>query len=210
MAEDYYLAPVDTGNTGGKRIRYQKLSDGSVDKYFQTMALADPLTYANLMAITAKTIQGAFGACVQQMRDSGRVLRTLRAVNFTTATTEALITLTPNLGGTDSGTGTSFTATSGKVWRLLTLVVTTRNAGAAIQGPIIKARMVPSGSVAASSPVIGEAACQTGAATAAHVAMGWMNFPEGTEISGTQGIGISQLGIGAVAGNDALLIGYEF
>lgn len=209
MAETFLQLPVDTSNTG-KKIRYNSLVVGADTVHALGVYQTDPNTAANVQAVTAKGVQGSFAAAVQDLKDSGRTLRFFRAVNFTTATTEALITLTPNSGGTDGSTGTSFTVTSGKTLRLLTLILTTRNAGAAIQGPIVKVRITATGAVAASSPVIGEAACQTPAATAAHVAMATFNFPEGTELSGTNQIGISQLGIGAVAGNDVVLVAYEY
>jgi hypothetical protein len=157
-----------------------------------------------------KATQGGTGFSVQDLKDAGRVLKTFRAIGFTTATTEALITLTPNADGTDGSTGTSFTITSGKRLRLTTLMLTSRNVGAAVQGPVVKVRITATGAVSATSPVIAEVACQTTTATGSWVQSAQTTFPAGIELSGDMQIGISQIGMGSVAGNDVVLVGYEY
>lgn len=157
------------------------------------------------MPLTIDTIQPT-----KELKNTGRVLKTFRAINFSTATSEGMITLTPSSDGTDGATGTSFGVTSGKRLWLTGLTLTTRNAGAAIQATIVKVRMTATGAVGTSSPVVAEVACQSPAAIANHVGYASCTFPDGVELSGTMQVGISQLGIGAVAGNDVVLCGFEY
>lgn len=158
----------------------------------------------------AKGVQGANGFSTQDLKDAGRVLKVFSAVNFSTATTEALVSLTPITDGAAGGAATSFGVTAGKRLRLLGMTLSARNAGAVIQGVIVKLRMTATGAVAANSPCLATLACQTPGATAAHVAHNSLMFPEGIELSGTMQIGVSQLGIGAAAGNDVTLWGFEY
>lgn len=138
----------------------------------------------------------------------------LYASNFTAATTEALITLTPSRDNVDSTTGTSFAVTSGKRLVILGVCASTRNAGAAVQGLVVKIRVNPSGTVTATSPLAGPPiGVGTSSATAnvansqcTSVSQGW---PAVIELSGTNQIGISQIGT-ATAGNDISLWGYEY
>jgi hypothetical protein len=137
------------------------------------------------------------------------------ATNFTAATSEAMITLTPVRDGVNQSTGTSFIVTSGKRLVLLALAVSTKNAGAAMQGVQLRLRYNPSGAVTTSSPVIGIIGCGTEAATANVVGANQLNFSVGSQAlieivgDGTKQIGISQIGT-ATAGNDVVLIGYEY
>jgi hypothetical protein len=137
----------------------------------------------------------------------------LYATNFTAATTEALITLTPSRDNVDSTTGTSFAVTSGKRMVLLGICVSTRNAGAAVQGVVVKVRVNPSGAATATSPVVAIVGAGTNTATAnvvgsqcSPISSAW---PSVIELSGNNQIGISQIGT-ATAGNEVSLWGYEY
>jgi hypothetical protein len=164
------------------------------------------------LAVTAPTLtkgtQGANGFSTQDLKDAGRVIKVYSAT-FTAATTEALITLTPISDGAAGGTATSFAVTNGKRFRIQSLAVTVRNAGAAAQGVIVNLRMSASGAVTASSPLIGTVGAGTYLATANVVGAGMDSFPDGIELSGTMQFGISQVGT-ATAGNTVTLIGYEY
>lgn len=137
----------------------------------------------------------------------------LYATNFTAATTEALITLTPSRDNVDSSTGTSFAVTSAKRLALMGICISTRNAGAAVQGVLAKVRVNPSGAATASSPVIAIVGAGTNTATANVVGSLCtpisQGYPALHEISGTAQIGISQIGT-ATAGNEVSLWGYEY
>jgi hypothetical protein len=137
----------------------------------------------------------------------------LYATNFTAATTEALITLTPSRDNVDSTTGTSFAVTAAKRLVLLGVCVTTRNAGAAVQGVVVKVRVNPAGAATATSPVVAIVGAGTSSATANVVGSQCTPISQSPpalyEISGTNQVGISQIGT-ATAGNEVSLWGYEY
>lgn len=162
----------------------------------------------NPVNTVVKGTQGARALAVQNLKDSGRTLKVYSAT-FTAATTEALVTLTPITNGTAGGTGTSFSVTAGKTFRIQSLFISTKNAGAAVQGVICNLRMTASGAVAANSPLIATVGAGTLAATANNVAAESSDIPDGLELSGTMQFGISQVGT-ATAGNTVTLIGYEY
>lgn len=155
-----------------------------------------------------KGTQAARALGVQNLKDSGRVLKVYSAA-FTAATTEALVTLTPITDGTAGSTGTSFSVTAGKRFRIQSLFISTKNAGAAIQGVVCNLRMTATGAVVATSPLIGTVGAGTLSATANNVAAESADIPDGLELSGTMQFGISQVGT-ATAGNTVTLIGYEY
>jgi hypothetical protein len=158
---------------------------------------------------TAKGTQATSLLGVQEAKDSGRVIKTYRAINFTSSSTEALITLTPSADGTDGSTGTTFAVTAGKRLRLTSLTIVTKNAGAAVQGVIVRLRVNPSGAALVTSPVQGVAGAGTFIATTNVVGIGTVQFPDGIELSGTMQLAISQIGT-ATAGNDVELVGFEY
>jgi len=158
--------------------------------------------------VTTKGTQGANALNVQELKDAGRTMKVLSAA-FTAATTEALVTLTPVIAGVAGATGTSFTVTSGKTFRVQSLMVTTKNAGAAIQGVVCNLRMASTGAITATSSLIATVGAGTLAATANNVASESADIPDGLEFTGTMQFGISQLGT-ATAGNTVTLIGYEY
>jgi hypothetical protein len=183
-----------------------------------TVNVAGPLTDTQLRA-SAVPVSGAFFQATQpvsiaatvatrDLKDNARVLRVFSA-SFSAATTEAMVTLTPVTDGAAGATGTSFTVTSGKKFRLQSLSVATKNAGAAGQGLVCNLRMSASGAVTTSSPLI--ATCGTGTSLAtANIANGnTVTFPDGFELSGNMQFGISQVGT-ATAGNTVTLVGYEY
>jgi len=137
----------------------------------------------------------------------------LFATNFTAATTEAMITLTPSRNFVNAATGTSFTITGGKRFVLLGLTVATKNAGAAVQGVLVRVRVNPSGAVVTTSPPVISLGAGTTSATANVVGGGSSPISQGwpclIELPDTAQIGISQIGT-ATAGNDVFLWGYEY
>jgi hypothetical protein len=162
-------------------------------------------------SITAKATQGALGLATQDLKDSGRVAKVYYAANFTAATTEAMVTLTPVSDGTTSGTATSFTVTNGKRFRVQSLSVHVKNAGAAVQSCLCTLRINTAAATTTASPVQLQVGAGTPVATANAGAFGWAVVPDGLEIlgNGTVTIGISQVGT-ATAGNWVTLVGYEY
>lgn len=179
-----------------------------------TQPVSGPLTDGQLRAtavpVSAPTLtkgaQGANGFATQDLKDSGRTLKCFSGV-FTAATTEGMVTLTPVADGAAGGTGTTFGVTSGKRLRLVSLSVSTRNAGAAGQGVVCNLRMVASGSAIVTSPIIASVAA--GSALAIANAVGFGSIPLDLELSGTMSLGISQIGT-ATSGNTVTLVAYEY
>jgi hypothetical protein len=167
---------------------------------------------AGTAASSELDVGGDGGAKVStHFKPEGYVPVTFRAVNFTAATTEAMITLTPQRDYVDAATGTSFTVTSGKRLRLTSLTITTKNAGAAGQGVQVRVRVNPSGASIVTSPVVAVAGAGTALAVANVVGGMSVTFPDDwtLELEGAAQLGISQIGT-ATAGNDVLLNGYEY
>jgi hypothetical protein len=144
---------------------------------------------------------------------TGRIPYTLSALNFTAATIEALVTLTPSQGFVNGSTGTSFAIPSGYRFVPLGLTVTTRNASTATQGVVCRIRVNPTGAALVTSPVLAQAGAGTSIAIANNVNSHSVpisnSFPSDIELSGATQIGISQIGT-ATAGNDVVLWGYLY
>lgn len=155
-----------------------------------------------------KGVQGTVALMVQEFKDAGRVIRTFTA-SFTAAAAEALVTLTPATDGTPAATGTSFTVTAGKRFRIEAMFLTCFNVTAAIHACQVNLRMSATGAVTTSSPIIGTVGVTTPAATIGEAISQAQSFPDGMELSGTMQFGISQIGI-ALAGQTVVLVGYEY
>jgi hypothetical protein len=173
----------------------------------------DP-TGTTAQPVTAPTItkatQGANGWTTQDLKDSGRVIKTYVASGVTGVTSEGLITLTPYADLAAGGTGTSFGVTSGKRLRLQTMICTWRNGTAAAGGVQVRFRTNASGAAIVSSPVQLALIASTTAATSGQ---GWTSqicFPDGFELSGTMQFALTQIAVGAVAGFDVSIMGYEY
>ncbi len=144
---------------------------------------------------------------------ASKVICSFHGINFTAATSEAMVTLTPVRDGVNGSTGTSFAITTGKRLVLLGMSVLTKNAGAAGQGVICRLRWNPGGAAIATSPIIAVAGAGTNLAIANVVGQGDIRISAGPlmgiEIPSGGQIGISQIGT-ATAGNDVILWGYEY
>jgi hypothetical protein len=131
-----------------------------------------------------------------------------RAINFTAAGTEALVTLTPQRDFVDGGTGTSFAPTAKSILKLQSLCVMTQNAGAAVQGVIVRLRVNPTGTAVVGSPIVAIVGAGTTSATANNTGGTCLQFGDGMELFSTAQLAITQVG-SATAGNDVVLTGYE-
>lgn len=155
-----------------------------------------------------KGVQATNALPVQNLLDSGRVLKSYSAT-FTAATTEALVSMTPIADGVAGGAATSFAVTAAKRLRLSQMCVTTRNAGVATQGVVVQLRMINTGAVTATSPLVGTASAGTSTAVANVASGGCISFPDGMEMSGTMQFGVSQIGT-ATANNTVVVYGFEY
>jgi hypothetical protein len=157
-----------------------------------------------------KGTQGATGWSVQDLKDSGRVIKTYVATATAGVTSEALLTLTPYADLVAGATGTSFAVTAGKRLRLQSMVVTWRNNTAAAGGVTIRFRTNASGVAIVSSPVQFAINATTSLATIGSGTTSTFIFPDGFELSGTMQFAVTQLAVTAVVGLELSCIGYEY
>lgn len=137
----------------------------------------------------------------------------LTAINFTPTTSDAMVTLTPTRDHTAGSTGTSFAVTSGKKMVLLGWCISTKNAGAAVQGVQARIRISTSGAVTTATQAEFIIGAGTVIATAnvvgglcSPISQGW---PTVLEISGNMQVGVSVIGTNT-AGADISIWGYEY
>lgn len=207
-----YSVTANTGSieafeTGGQFIRIVVTNNGA--SATTSLRLRTVLqSGASPVPVTMKNTQQATAISTQDLKDSGRVLKTFYAT-FTGATTEGLVTLTPATNGTTSATGTSFSVTAGKTLRIQSISVTTRNAGAAGQGIVCQLRMSASGAITTASSILATCAAGTKLATANVTDGCTLSFADGIEVSGTQQFGVTQVG-SATANNTVVITGYEY
>ena len=181
----------------------------SVDNFPAVQTTTQVGGASNLVGDTqVKGVQGTVALMVQDFKDAGRVIKVFSA-SFTAATTEALVSLTPNADGVPGTAGTSFTVTAGKRFRIQALFLTCFNVTAAIHACQVNLRMASTGAVTVASPIIGTVGVTTPAATINEASSQAQSYPEGIELSGSMQFGISQVGI-ALAGQTVVLVGYEY
>jgi hypothetical protein len=160
--------------------------------------------------VTAKGTQAANALGVQKLSDAGRVIQVWYAVNFTPTTSEALVTLTPATDGTVGSTGTSFTVTSGKKLRLVSLMMSLNCASTTAVGGTCWLVVSASGAVTTSSSHCATVGCGlVGTQTAQNGAGQCVSLGEGLELSGSMQLGITAKGINA-AGFNVAVLGYEY
>jgi hypothetical protein len=179
------------------------------------------LTVDGTVTITPPTLtkgtQGGTGLSVQDLKDAGRTAKRYYAVAAAAGatTTETAITLTHSSQDSATTTGTSFTPTNGKTFRITAIVFATRgNATATVQTTTFNLRMNTAGAVTTTStPVLLSVRSATPATASA-----WDRFvveiPDGIEISGD---GTKQWGVTAAATYvtnaptwDVTIIGFEY
>lgn len=164
-----------------------------------------------------KGTQGSTGFSVQNLRDAGRTscFYSATAAAAGTTTTETAITLTASEGTAATSTGTSFTPTSGKTFRIQSIMVGCRgNTTATIQTTIFSLRLNAAGAVITSStPVVFSFRITTPATQFAYDRI-FFQIPEGYDIFGD---GTLQWGITANATYttnpptwDVAIAGYRF
>ena len=143
--------------------------------------------------------------------DAPRTALTFRGINFTAATAEGLVTLTPSRDYVDGATCTTCTVTASKRMRITNACITTKNAGAAGQGVIVRIRVNPSAGCTTTSPVMAALGAGTYLAIANVVGSTCtlVDVDNTLEISGSAQICVSQIGT-ATAGNDVVVMGYEY
>lgn len=177
-----------------------------------TAAATDPALVVaispNLPTLTKGT-QGSVGFAIQELKDSGRVPVTLMCSATAGVTSEALLSLTPNHGTTVGSTGTTYTVTSGKTFRITAIAVTVRNTSAVASGAVVRVRTL-AGTVLVESPIIFSVGAAVNGAVSGQCGTGEVEIPDGFEISGTQQIGLTQLASATTCTLDVAVIGFEY
>jgi hypothetical protein len=148
---------------------------------------------------------GTFVPKVLELKDTGRTIVTLSLDQIAGVTSEALTTMTINKGGTVT-TGTSYTVTAGKTFRIQSMFMAMLSGTGTTQA---RARLRSAASVLATSPII----CSLFAGSSSSVGVGtaFMDFPDGLEVAAGQQVGISQLSSSASAVTlTVIVVGYEY
>ena len=148
------------------------------------------LTVDGTVTITPPTLtkgtQGATGLSVQNLRDAGRTAINVytTAITAGTTATETAITLTIAVGNTAVATGTSFTPTSGKTFRITSINLFHRGSATATAATSVFSLRVNTAGAATttSNPILRWS--MSNPATALAVDRLTMSFPEGIDIFG--------------------------
>lgn len=178
--------------------------------------------WANVKSITPPTLtvgtQGSTGFGVQEMHDAGRTAISFYATNVAlgTTTTETAITMTKSAGTGATSSAASFVVTSGKRFRITSIVVAMRSASAVACVVTFNFRINTGGAVTTSStPVVLAASVATSASSALQWDRSTFNIPEGYEIlgDGTLQIGLTAnatFASGTTPNVFVNIIGYEY
>jgi hypothetical protein len=179
------------------------LITGSVSGVSQDVGATSRAAYGEILDATGKPYGAAKVQCAWN------------ALAFTSASSEAVLTLTPVRDGVAGSTYTTIPITAGKRLVLVGMSVFMKNAGAAVQWLSCRIRINPSGAAIASSPCIAECSAGSNSAVASNSSgQGFIllssGFPCLMEFTGTVQLAVCQISQGTTAGNDMLLWGYEY
>ena len=183
-------ATIAAENIGGALVQRVKLALGDLDSDGGDASLANPMPVAGT---TAKNVQATAALATQDQNDTGRTSIVLyaNAIASGTTGTETAITLTLSSGVSATTTGTSFVLTSGKTFRIESIILASRgHATATAQITTFNLRLNTSGAVTTTTtPVLFAVATATPA-----TALAWdrcsIDIPEGYEIAGNGSVNI--------------------
>ena len=109
-------------------------------------------TSTRAVNLNVKGTQGTYAVAIQELKDSGRTFVVFPVDAATLVTTEALISVNVNKGGTLQGAATTYTVTTGKTFRLQSISASVQGTNSTVQ--YVKVRVRAASSVTASSPII--------------------------------------------------------
>ncbi len=159
-----------------------------------------------------KGTQGSTGFSVQDLKDSGRVLKTYTCTAIAMVTSEALLTMTPYADLVAGGGATTFAVTSGKRLRIQSITATWRSTSTVNIGAIVRLRLL-AGTVLVGSPIhasLGGQVSNLATAVSGNTLSESITFPDGLELSGTMQFGLTQLCQGTGGTMDVQVVGYEY
>jgi hypothetical protein len=157
-----------------------------------------------------KSTQGATGISTQDLKDAGRVSKSMGCTGATGVVNETIISAIVTSDLVAAVAANTYTVTSGKRFRALGLNAVWRNPTAVAGGVTIRVRAVPSGTANATSPLILSAHASSALATIGAGASTFVPFPEGFEFPAGASICLTQAAITTAAGVECQLVGYEY
>lgn len=202
MADGYLQVYPDST---GKRVDTSELTVNALTAQRQRMVLADNTGAANLAAVVAPYTQGGFGLAVQRFQDAGRAYWNFSWDAVAGVTSEALVSGVANLAGTNAGTATSYTVTTGKRLRLMGISVDLTGTAAGNVKLMVRSATP---ALAITSPLIYR--CQLGITATTAFDHKEHQWPEGIEIAAGQAIGVSQLATVTTVNTTITLNGFEY
>jgi hypothetical protein len=163
---------------------------------------------------TSLTVTGTVTASVSNfpalqpvsVTDPTRTVYTITAA-LAPAAAEAMVSCTPQRGGTTAAAATSFTVTAGKRFRIQRLAVVVRASTTTAASAQVNLRISATGAVTTASPIVATTGATSGI-VANQSAAGCADFADGLELSGTQQFGVSMIGV-ATGTATITLTGYE-
>jgi hypothetical protein len=168
--------------------------------------------------VTAKAVQGSFGAVTQDFKDTGRSSAMITLSVASTQTAELLVTITKSLALAATTTCSSCSITTGKRFRIQTITASARNSTGTVTGNVtLKIRAAVGGATSTASPLQWSSTVNI-PASAVSVLFPDAHIPDGFEIdsngaTNTWGITITDphwVTGAQVTTFDLSLIGYEY
>lgn len=215
MANDFIRMPDDTSATGKKMRTNTRTGMGpsGTDTVHESYVInIDETSGTSARVLTTAPGASDAGVVVRPVLPT-RTQRTLYSQSFASVTSEVLLNLSQVLNFATATTGTTWTVTSGKVFRVQSIYLTNRLSAATHNWVRVNLRAVASGTVAATSPIIATVSLPTvpiGTAAANYGQSIVQAFPDGLELPSGASFGLSHIGAAATGANDVVVVGYEY
>lgn len=178
---------------------------------FRLQTLQIPVSSPLPDAPTQKGMQAQVFLPVQEPKDTGRTIKVYEAAATTGTTADTMVTLTPLTNFTAGATGTTFTVTAGKTFRIQAINAAIRaTTTTALSASNFRFRVSASGAVTTATPVIASILLPATAGAINAGTSNTINFNDGLELSGTMQFGISMLASSTSSTFDVQIIGFEY
>ena len=159
-----------------------------------------------------KATQSATGFSTQDLKDSGRVVFSATTViaGVTAVTVEALVTLVSVRNGVAAATAVTQAVTAGKRLRITHVTIGFVSTAAAVLSMRFVLRTNPAGAATATSPIVQIMPLASGAALIQAGNQMTFPVPDGTEFTGADQFGITQIGSAATGTVWITVHGFEY
>jgi hypothetical protein len=177
----------------------------------QNITIADPSSASGLVNVTPKGVQGSFALTTQDFKDSGRksIIIAYSGTSGITAT-NTLLTFQYMSGGTVSTSKTEYTVTTGKTFRIQSILVSLRNSTAAAHDTFCNILVDYTGTIiTTSSPTALPITVELSASAVSTINI---PIPDGLEFPTGSTIGMSAFAdtSATIVLTNIILIGYEY